>query len=82
MSKHKITHDGCLAVLIALTTDYKPWGTTEEGDPYLDCSMGCKHAAWLQGALGMDWCVCTRPDGPRKGLLTFEHQAGRGCFEQ
>jgi hypothetical protein len=30
----------------------------------------------------MDWGVCTNPRGPRKGLLTWEHQAGYGCFEE
>ena len=46
-----------------------------------DCSCGCVWARWLAGPLGSDWCVCARPDGPRFGLLTFEHQAGHGCFE-
>ena len=56
------------------------WADTSKSYP--DCSVGCKHAAWLEGPLGSDWCICLRPDGPRFGLLTFEkHQAGYGCFE-
>lgn len=66
-------------------TDYAPWGDVErwsdDREPDEDCSCGCRHARWLEGDLGLDWCVCTREDGPRAGLLTFEHQAGRGCFE-
>jgi hypothetical protein len=34
----------------------------------------------LAGRLGGDWVVCARPDGPRFGLLTFEHQAGN-CYQ-
>ncbi len=82
-----VTHQGLLAVRPALDTDYAGFG----GDvfryenaalAYPDCSMGCKWAAWLQGRLGNDWCVCAKPGGPRQGLLTFEHQAGFGCFER
>ena len=40
-----------------------------------------RHFAKLEGKLGFDWGVCTRLDGPRFALLTFEHQAGFGCFE-
>ena len=28
-----------------------------------------------------DWGVCSKLGAPRAGLLTFEHQTGRGCFE-
>ena len=31
--------------------------------------------------LRYDWGVCSKPGGPRAGLLTWEHQAGFGCFE-
>jgi hypothetical protein len=68
-----------------LPTDYADYGGKIErwkGDgPHGDCSCGCRWARWLAGGLGGDWCVCARPDGPRFGLLTFEHQAGHGCFE-
>lgn len=67
-----------------LPTDYSDHGGQVErwrGEgPHGDCSCGCIWARWLEGALGGDWCVCARPDGPRFGLLTFEHQAGQ-CFE-
>ncbi len=65
--------------------DYEPWGRVERwSQPNLpdgDCSCGCKWACPLEGALGGDWVVCTNPDSHRCGLLTFEHQAGRGCYE-
>lgn len=67
-----------------LPTDYTEYGGTVErwrGEPpHGDCSTGCIWARWLEGDLGSDWCVCARPDGPRFGLLTFEHQAGK-CFQ-
>lgn len=67
-----------------LPTDYTDHGGQVErwrGDgPHGDCSCGCRWARWLEGELGADWCVCARPDGPRFGLLTFEHQAGE-CFQ-
>lgn len=45
---------------------------------YGDCSSSCKWAAWLEGSVGLDWCVCTNPASHRCGLLTFEHQ---GCLQ-
>ena len=47
---------------------------------YPDCSVGCRHFVKLKGPLGADWGVCSNPSAPRFGLLTFEHQAGFGCF--
>lgn len=69
-----------------LPSDWQDYGGTEERWAIGrmdngDCSSGCMWARWLAGPLGSDWCVCARPDGPRFGLLTFEHQAGAGCFE-
>jgi hypothetical protein len=70
-----------------LPTDYADYGgkivrwQMDDDDPHADCSCGCMWARWLRGPLGGDWCVCAKPDGPRFGLLTFEHQAGHGCFE-
>lgn len=68
-----------------LPTDHREYGGTAErwsGDgPHGDCSCGCRWARPLAGALGGDWVVCARPDGPRFGLLTFEHQAGAGCYQ-
>lgn len=87
MKKH-LRHEDMQAVVKSLPTDYQGYGcgTVERwADPvktYPDCSMGCRWAAWLRGDLGLDWCVCAKPDAPRAGLLTFEHQAGYGCFER
>jgi len=75
-----------------LPSDYTDYGGTVErwADPdgdYPDCSSDCRWARWLGDGLGYDWCVCSRPDAPRSGYLTFEHQAGRmsdlvtPCFE-
>ena len=68
-----------------LPTDYSDYGGEVErqadGDDYPDCSCGCKHFLPLEGDLGADWGVCSKPGAPRAGLLTFEHQTGRGCYE-
>jgi len=65
-----------------LPTDYTDYGGGVERwrDPtkgYPDCSSGCRH--WW--ALDADWGVCKNPQSPRAGLLTWEHQAGEGCWE-
>lgn len=75
------THDRLSAVMRVLPSDYASYGGTVEREADPDCSCGCRWASWLRGGVGADWCVCTNPNGPRAGLLTFEHQAGRGCFE-
>jgi hypothetical protein len=81
------THENLLAVCKRLPTDYTDYGgevvrwADEDHHAYPDCSCDCRWAAWLAGDLGADWCVCTNPDAPRLGLLTFEHQAGYECFE-
>lgn len=75
-------------VLRKRTTDYKPWGKVERWkDPeanYPDCSCGCKHFKPLYNEktqIDCDYGVCTNPKSARCGLLTFEHQAGKDCFE-
>ena len=61
-----------------LNTDYEPFGKAErEG---ADCSGGCRHFIKLAGDVGNDWGVCSNPESPRAGLLTFEHQ-GCAAFE-
>ena len=70
-----------------LPTDYTDYGGTverwaDDNKAYPDCSCGCKWAAWLDGDLGSDWCVCTNIQSPRVGLLTFEHMTGSECFVQ
>lgn len=51
------------------------WG--DSGESYPDCSCGCKWFTRTDDSYG----VCKKPDGPREGLLTFEHQAGYFCFD-
>jgi len=76
-------------VLRKRATDYLPWGKVKrwenEKEDYPDCSMGCKHFKPLYNAkttVDCDFGVCTNSKSPRCGLLTFEHQAGKGCFEK
>lgn len=70
-------------VVPVLPTDYdgyggavERWGDAHQSDA--DCSSGCRFARFLDGS--GDWLVCLNPDAARFGLLTWEHQAGRGCF--
>jgi hypothetical protein len=73
-------------ILVRLPTDYSNYGGqverwADESKSYPDCSSGCKHFVPLVGELGFDWGVCGKKGSPRAGLLTWEHQAGFGCFE-
>jgi hypothetical protein len=61
------------AVCIQLPTDFEPYGYRLRTGP--DCSCGCVWFLKLQ-ARPYDWGVCSNPESPRCGLLTFEHQ---GC---
>jgi hypothetical protein len=61
------------AVCIHLPTDYEPYGYRVRTGA--DCSCGCIWFLKLQ-THQMDWGVCSNPQSPRCGLLTFEHQ---GC---
>lgn len=79
-------HDDLIAHSHRLPTDYREYGGggdrwSDPAEAYPDCSSGCRHASYLRGALSRDWCICLNPAAPRFGLLTFEHQAGFGCFE-
>lgn len=70
-------------VVKILPTDYTDYGGKIQRwqDPnltYPDCSSGCRHF-WT---LDSDWGVCCNTQSPRAGLLTFEHQAGEGCWEE
>ena len=74
--------DALWQIVKILPTDYKEYGGEVERwqDPakaYPDCASGCRH--WW--ALDADWGVCKNPRSPRAGLLTWEHQAGEGCWE-
>jgi len=67
-------HERLLQVVRRIETDYAPFGKTEhEGE---DCSCACRHFVKLANEIGNDWGVCSNPESPRAGLLTFEHQ---GC---
>jgi ParB/RepB/Spo0J family partition protein len=46
-----------------------------------DCADGCKWRVLLCYSAPAEFHVCTKPGGPRAGLLTHEHQGGNGCFE-
>ena len=74
------------ACLKVLPTDYDAYGgeVTRWSDPevdYPDCASGCRFFVPLADELRYDWGVCSKPRAPRAGLLTWEHQAGYGCFE-
>ena len=67
-------HETLWQIVRRLHTDYEPFGNAErEG---LACSSGCRYFIKLAGDVGNDWGVCSNPESPRAGLLTFEHQ---GC---
>jgi hypothetical protein len=68
-------HEKLLKVVRRLQTDYEPYGTVSR-DGESDCSCGCRHFAKLAHEVGNDWGICSNPESPRAGLLTFEHQ---GC---
>lgn len=81
MNEHRMM----FSVLKYLPTDYSDYGGEierwKDDDDYPDCSCGCRWFLPLEGELGADWGVCSKLGAPREGLLTFEHQAGKGCFE-
>jgi hypothetical protein len=77
-------------VVKILSTDYTDYGGNIErwSDPnlsYPDCSSGCRYYRRLISEYDdiedADWGVCCNPKSPRAGLLTWEHQAGEGCWE-
>ena len=78
--------DPLFLILKRLPTDYTDYGGEVErwknNSDYPDCSCGCKYFLPLEGDLSTDWGVCSKLGSPREGLLTWEHQAGKGCFER
>jgi hypothetical protein len=81
---------GLLDLCKVLDTDYIDYGgkISRWADPdaeYNDCSGGCKHFIPLYNQkyrdADFDYGVCANKKSKRCGLLTFEHQAGFGCFE-
>lgn len=82
--------DPLLKACKILDTDYSDYGgkITRWLDPdlnYPDCSCGCKYFIPLYNEkekdADLDFGVCINKKSKRYGLLTFEHQAGFGCFE-
>jgi hypothetical protein len=81
--------DTILNACKTLDTDYIDYGgkisrwADPDGD-YFDCSCGCKFFNPIynikQDGPDMNFGVCLNPKSQRHGLLTFEHQAGFGCF--
>jgi hypothetical protein len=72
------THEKLWQIVRKLDTDYEPYGKIERYGS--DCSCGCRHFVKLAGEVGNDWGVCSNPESPRSGFLTFEHQ-GCSAFE-
>jgi hypothetical protein len=82
--------DKLWAALRVLPSDYQDFGGGVErwkdsNKNYSDCSGGCRWWVPRHDEEGdhydYDWGVCTKPNAPRTGLLTWEHQAGFECFE-
>lgn len=74
----------CLKIL---PSDYQEYGGEvkrweDDTKDYPDCSRGCSFFVKLHEPYNFDWGVCSKPNAPRAGLLTWEHQAGFGCFER
>jgi len=86
MKKMSELHEELLHVVVRLPKDYDPFGDVKRWENpeenYPDCSMGCKYYKTLSGELGSDWGVCVNRNSHRFGFLTFEHQAGKDCFEK
>lgn len=64
-------------------TDYG--GNIERQGKHADCACDCRHWAALfdhsRRSWDTDFGICVKQNGDRRGLLTFEHQAGALCFE-
>jgi len=83
-----MNHDPFWQIVKVLPTDYTDYGGSvkrwEEVEGfYPDCSS-CRLFKRLHNVSEMsfdsDWGVCSNPNSPRAGLLTWEHQAGVACF--
>ena len=86
MGKHDLWQ-----VVRVLPTDYSDYGGmverwADETLDYPDCSSGCKYWRPLhdleRDSADGDWGVCLNKNSLRAGLLTWEHQTGRDCFEK
>lgn len=90
MANHKNQKNPLFDLCKVLDTDYIEYGGkifrgTDPDYNYLDCSCGCKFFVPLYNednkGPDFDYGVCTNTKSKRCGLLTFEHQAGYGCFQ-
>ena len=84
---HRAEDDILWGCVVRLPSDYEPWGNRPDVERGTDCSCGCKWFRPLdqdhpESTVGMDWGVCTNPNSPRSGMLTWEHQGSHICFEQ
>jgi len=78
-------------IVKVLPTDYTDYGGKvnrwEDAETYYpDCSNGCifwkpLYDKETSNNQDLDWGVCVSTTAPRSGLLTWEHQAGVGCFK-
>ena len=76
-------------VVKILPTDYTDYGGQvkrwEDVEGYYPDCASCRQFHRLHNVNEMsfdsDWGVCSNLDSPRAGLLTWEHQAGVGCFK-
>lgn len=80
-------YEDLFKILKILPSDYTDYGGSvkrweNENENYPDCSCGCKFFIALKDPFQYDWGVCSNPNSPRAGLLTWEHQAGKDCFVQ
>jgi len=71
-----------LNILIRLDTDYTDYGGkvvrySDVESNFPDCASGCR---WFN-RIDDDYGICTKPNAPRAGMLTYQHQAGYGCYE-
>jgi hypothetical protein len=77
-------HEQLFEVTKRMPTDFQPYGQRSRisnGPTQPDCSGNCRFFKRLADGAGFDWGACVNPQGPRVGLLTYEH-FGCPLFEQ
>jgi hypothetical protein len=70
-------------IVRVLPTDYHDYGGKIERfshpeEFYPDC-INCRFFKKIDNE---GWGICSNPNSPRSGLLTYEHQAGFDCFNK
>jgi hypothetical protein len=87
MDKNKVP--SLIELCKVLDTDYYDYGGkisrwADSDADYNDCSCGCMYFIPLYNEKNQgpdfDFGICTNAKSKRCGLLTYEHQAGYGCF--